>query len=112
MEDDFKELAEIWKDGYCKDTDCDAADAAIDAIREIVVQHGNMLSRPFNVLENWTYSTKMTLHLNYSWTSWFMANSAVFSESSTKPSTTPMTCVLTIALPPSSPRRPIQRTRD
>jgi hypothetical protein len=51
IEEDFKRLAKIWEDSRCENTDIDAADAAMDAMREMVVQHGEALSRPFNILE-------------------------------------------------------------
>lgn len=51
IEEDFKQLVELWEDGHWNHYDNDAADAAIDAIRKLVVQHSEELSRPFNVLK-------------------------------------------------------------
>lgn len=51
VEEDLRQLADIWDDGRYNNMDRDAADAASDAIRELVVQHSKALSRPFNVLE-------------------------------------------------------------
>lgn len=51
IEEDFKHLADICDHGRSSDTDQDAADAAMDAIRDLVLQHGDALSRPFNILE-------------------------------------------------------------
>ena len=51
IEEDFRVLAQIWEHMRCDDTDIDAADAAMDAMREMVMQHGDALSRPFNITE-------------------------------------------------------------
>lgn len=53
IEEDFEQLALLWDDGRWDRYDPDASDAAMDAIRELVTQHGEELSRPFNVLDNW-----------------------------------------------------------
>lgn len=48
IEEDFEQLALLWTDGR----DLDASDAAMDAIRELVTQHGEALSRPFDILQD------------------------------------------------------------
>lgn len=53
IEDDFEQLALLWDDGRWDSYDFDASDAAMDAIRELVTQHGEELTRPFNILGDW-----------------------------------------------------------
>lgn len=53
IDEDFEQLALLWDDGRWDSYDPENADAAMDAIRELVTQHGEDLSRPFNVLSNW-----------------------------------------------------------
>ena len=51
IDEDFKLLVLIWEDGQWNAFDNSIANTAIDAIRELVMQHSEELSRPFNVLE-------------------------------------------------------------
>lgn len=53
VEEDFEQLVLLWDDGRWDSYDPDNADAAMDAIRELVIQYGEELSRPFNVLGDW-----------------------------------------------------------
>jgi hypothetical protein len=53
IEEDFEQLALLWDDGRWDMYDLDASDAAMDAIRELVTQHGEELTRPFNILGDW-----------------------------------------------------------
>ena len=53
IEEDFEQLALLWDDGRCDGYDPNASDAAMDAIRELVTQHGEELNRPFHVLDRW-----------------------------------------------------------
>lgn len=53
IEEDFEQLALRWDDGKWDGYDPDASDAAMDAIRELVIQHGEALNRPFNILGDW-----------------------------------------------------------
>jgi hypothetical protein len=50
IDQEFEQLVEMWEDGWWSSFDLDAADAAMDAIRELVMQHIEGLSRPFNAL--------------------------------------------------------------
>lgn len=50
VEDDFRSLALIWFEGTWDGQDHDAADAAMDAMRELVTQDPSALSRPINIL--------------------------------------------------------------
>lgn len=51
-EDDFFYLVQIWDFAEFDCEDADVMDAAMDAIRELVLQDGQALRNPFNVLEN------------------------------------------------------------
>lgn len=50
VEDDFRNLALIWFEGTWDGQDYDAADAAMDAMCELVTQDPSALSRPLNIL--------------------------------------------------------------
>lgn len=50
IEEDFRYLLQIYDFGYFDDVDQDAADAAADAIRELVMQASHELQRPLNIL--------------------------------------------------------------
>jgi hypothetical protein len=52
IEEDFGHLVEIWYDGHWHRTDTDAADAAMDAMRQLIVQETDALTRPFNIIDN------------------------------------------------------------
>jgi hypothetical protein len=51
--EDFEHLALIWDQGRCEQVDWDAANVAIDAIRDLVTCYSDSLKRPFNILDKW-----------------------------------------------------------
>jgi len=52
IDDDFEQLALIWDVGQHNVNDLEAADAAIDAVRELVTHESDALSRPISVLDS------------------------------------------------------------
>lgn len=50
LEDDFPGLAIIWDDCKYNEQDSDACDAAIDAMREIIIRHADALQNPLELI--------------------------------------------------------------
>lgn len=53
VEEDFEHLSLIWDQCRTDDIDWNAANVAIDAIRDLVINYSDALSRPFNILDTW-----------------------------------------------------------